>query len=125
VNGVALEVTFWEGVWWIFVMFAWILFFWMFIAIFADILRRRDLSGIKKALWILAIFVLPLLGILIYMIVRPVTEQDREMAVQMQQQARVASGYSAADEIAKLQGLKDSGAITAEEFEQMKRKALA
>ena len=53
---------------------------WIFIAVFADIFRRNDLSGGAKALWILFIFVLPLIGVLIYMIGRPkMTEQDKEM----------------------------------------------
>jgi hypothetical protein len=44
---------------------------WMFIGVFADIFRRHDLSGVAKAGWILLIFILPLFGILIYMIARP------------------------------------------------------
>jgi predicted branched-subunit amino acid permease len=47
------------------------MFIWMFIGVFADIFRRHDLSGGAKAGWILLIFVLPLLGILIYLIARP------------------------------------------------------
>ena len=51
---------------------------WMFIAVFADLFRRDDLSGGAKAGWILLIFILPLFGILIYVIARPtMTEQDR------------------------------------------------
>jgi hypothetical protein len=51
------------------------MFIWMFIGVFADIFRRHDLSGGAKAGWILLIFLLPLLGILIYLIARPsVTE---------------------------------------------------
>jgi hypothetical protein len=44
---------------------------WMFIGVFADIFRRHDLSGAAKAGWVLLIFVLPLFGILIYLIARP------------------------------------------------------
>ena len=47
------------------------MFIWMFIGVFADIFRRHDLSGGAKAGWVLLIFVLPLLGILIYLIARP------------------------------------------------------
>ena len=60
--------------------FFWFMLIWMFIAVFADIFRRRDLGGGTKALWILVIFFIPLIGILIYMIARPrMTEQDKEM----------------------------------------------
>ena len=98
---------------------------WMFIGVFADIFRRNDLSGGAKALWILFIFVLPLLGILIYMIGRPkMTEQDKEMMMQAQEAQRRAQGYSAADEVAKLAKLRDEGKITAEEYEEQKKRAM-
>ena len=74
--------------------FFWFMLIWMFIAVFADIFRRRDLSGGAKAGWILLIFILPLFGILIYVIARPaVTDQDREMAMSAAA-AQGASGYS-------------------------------
>jgi hypothetical protein len=98
---------------------------WMFIGVFADIFRRNDLSGGAKALWILFIFVLPLLGILIYMIGRPkMTEQDKEMLMQAQEAQRRVQGYSPADEVAKLAKLRDEGKITAEEYEEQKKRAM-
>ncbi len=57
--------------WTMLAFFFWFMLIWMFIAVFADIFRRRDLSGAAKAGWTLLIFLLPLLGILIYMIARP------------------------------------------------------
>ncbi|MEX0754854.1 MAG: SHOCT domain-containing protein [Actinomycetota bacterium] len=98
----------------------------IFISIFGDIFRRNDLSGWAKAGWILLIFVLPFLGVLIYMIVRPkMTEQDREILTKMQEQQRRAEGYSTADEVAKLAKLRDAGEITAAEFDDLKRRATA
>jgi hypothetical protein len=44
---------------------------WMFIAVFGDIFTRPDLSGWGKAGWVLLIFIIPLIGILIYLIARP------------------------------------------------------
>jgi hypothetical protein len=102
--------------------FFWFVFIWMFIGVFADIFRRNDLSGVAKAGWILLIAVIPFIGILIYMIARPMTEQDQQMLHGMQEQYRQES-YSAADEIAKLSRLRDEGKITAEEFERLKAKA--
>jgi len=82
--------------------------FWIFIAIFADIFRRNDLSGWAKAGWIFLIFIVPFLGALIYVIARPkMTAQDREMIEQAQEAQRRISGYSPADEIAKLAELRD------------------
>ena len=112
-------------IWTMVVFFFWMMAIWMFIMIFADIFRRNDVGGWSKFGWILLIFVLPFLGIFIYIIARPkMTEQDKEMMAKAQEAQRRASGYSAADEIEKLQKLKDSGAITAEEFEAQKKAAL-
>lgn len=98
----------------------------MFIQVFADIFRRENLSGWGKAGWIFLIFVMPFLGILVYMIARPKnTEQDqRLMSEAMATQARL-SGGSAVDDIAKAQDLLDKGAITQAEFDALKAKALA
>jgi hypothetical protein len=106
------------------VFFFWFMAIWIFITIFADIFRRRDLSGWAKAGWVFLIFVLPFLGALIYMIARPkMTEQDKEDIERMQEAQRRVSGYSYAEEIEKLAKLRDEGKISAEEYEDLKRKA--
>jgi hypothetical protein len=111
--------------WTMFAFFFWFMLIWMFIGVFADIFRRNDLSGGAKAGWLLLIFIVPFFGILIYLIARPkMTEQDKEMMAAMQERERRATGYSAADEVAKLAKLRDEGKITAEEFEQMKQQAM-
>ena len=119
-NGTS-ALFFWAMIYFFFIF----MLIWMFIAVFADIFRRNDLSGGAKALWILFIFVLPLIGILIYMISRPkMTEQDKEMMMQAQEAQRRAQGYSPADEVAKLAKLRDEGKITAEEYEEQKKRAM-
>jgi len=121
----AYEWTFGSVLWAMIVFFFWFMLIWMFIGVFADIFRRNDLSGWGKAGWLLLIFIIPLLGILIYLIARPkMTEQDKEMMAAMQERERRASGYSAADEVAKLSKLRDEGKITSEEYEQMKQQAM-
>ena len=111
--------------WTMIAFFFWMMIIWMFISIFADIFRRNDLSGWGKAGWVILVFVLPFLGILIYIIARPkMTEQDKEILMKAQEQQRRAAGYSSADEIAKLSKLKADGAITDEEFQEMKKRAL-
>jgi hypothetical protein len=60
-----------ELLWSMLVFFFWFMAIWVFIAVFADIFARPDLSGWAKAGWILLIFVLPFLGALIYVIARP------------------------------------------------------
>ena len=121
----AYEWTFGSVLWAMVVFFFWFMLIWMFIGVFADIFRRNDLSGGAKAGWLLLIFVVPVLGVLIYLIARPkMTEQDKEMIAAVQERERRATGYSAADEVAKLAKLRDEGKITAEEFEQMKQQAM-
>lgn len=93
-----------------------------------DIFDRRDLSGGQKVLWLLGVFVVPLLGALLYILTRPVTEQDRERAAAFQQAARqqqVAVGLSIADEIEKLDGLREKGLVTQEEFGRQRAALLA
>jgi phospholipase D-like protein/putative oligomerization/nucleic acid binding protein len=111
--------------WAMLAFFFWFMVIWIFIAVFADIFRRNDLSGLGKAGWILLIFILPFLGLLIYMIARPkMTEQDKQMIAEARERERRVSGYSAADEVAKLAKLRDEGKITAEEYESMKQQAM-
>ena len=99
---------------------------WVFIAIFSDIFRRTDIQGGAKALWILLIFVLPFVGCLIYIIARPkVTAGDVQMMVQAEAAQKAIAGVSTADELAKLQQLKDAGAINQAEYDALKAKAIA
>ncbi len=68
---------------------------------------------------VLLIFILPFLGILIYLIARPkMTEQDKEMIAAAQERERRSPGTPPADEVAKLAKLRDEGKITAEEYER-------
>jgi len=115
-----------EFFWYMFIFYIWFMVIWMFIQTFADIFRRENLTGWGKAGWILLIFVVPFLGILIYMIARPKnTEQDQRMIAEAQAtQARLVGG-SAVDDIAKAQALLDKGSITQAEFDAIKAKALA
>ena len=116
---------------WFFLFFVWI---WLLISIFADIFRSDDLSGWAKAFWVLFVVILPYLGVLVYLIARGKSMQERAInrAVQQEQATRsyiqnVASpgGASAADELVKLGRLRDSGVITVEEFAAQKSKLLA
>jgi energy-coupling factor transporter transmembrane protein EcfT len=119
------EFTLGDLLWSMLVFFFWFMAIWIFITIFADIFRRRDLSGWAKAGWVFLLFVLPFLGALIYMIARPqMTEQDKEDIERMQEAQRRIEGYSPADEIDKLAKLRDEGKISAEEYEDLKRKAM-
>ena len=106
------------------IIFIWMMVIWMFIGVFTDIFRRRDISGIAKAFWIFLIFILPLIGILVYMIARPADATAAQDAEIMAAQRR-AMGYSPTAEIEKAQGLLASGAITQAEFDAIKQRALS
>ena len=119
------EWSFGNVLWTMLVFFFWFMAIWIFITVFADIFRRRDLSGWAKGGWILLIFIVPFLGALIYLIARPkMTEQDKEDMERMQAAEMRVSGYSPADEVAKLSKLRDEGKITAEDYEERTKRAM-
>lgn len=119
------ETTFLDVFWWMVVFFLWISFFWIFISVVADIFRRDDIHGWKKAFWLLLIVILPLIGILIYVIARPkVTAQDVRMLTQAEAAQQAAAGVSRADELAKLKELHNAGVIDDTEFAELKKKAM-
>ena len=124
------------GLWDVFVSMFWfmLLFAWISLLfhIIADIFRDRELSGGGKALWCIFIILVPWLGALVYLIARGSSMNERsvkaaeENAASMRAYVRDAAGTtSAADELAKLAELRDSGAITPEDYEQAKAKVLA
>jgi len=114
-------IGFWDILWSMVVFFFWFMLIWIWISLFADIFRRDDLSGGMKALWILALFLLPLLGALIYIIARPkATPQDVRMMAQAEAANKAAGGVSTADELAKLAQLRDSGVISVPEYDKLK-----
>ncbi len=120
--------------WTIFEVFLWVVWFWILITVFIDIFRSHDLSGVTKALWFLFVLFIPLIGVLVYLIVRGSSMHERQ-ARDMQQQDEQARRYiqqaaaeapaSTADQLTKLADLRDRGVISAEEFEREKAKVLA
>ena len=123
---VLADTTFLDVFWYSILFFFWIMAIWIFIALISDVIRRDDLSGGGKALWIIFMVILPFLGCLVYIIVRPkMTAQDVRMAAQAEAAQRAAAGVSTADELAKLSQLHGQGIINDAEYEDLKKKALA
>jgi hypothetical protein len=119
----------WDILW----IFLFIIWFWLLITIFGDIFRSDDLGGFGKTLWILFVILLPYLGIFVYLIARGKGMAERNIkSMQAQQAAQAeyiksvagASSTSAADEIARLNDLKEKGVLSEEEFAAAKAKAL-
>jgi hypothetical protein len=118
-------LTFWDVVFSMIAFFFWFMFIWIFISLFGDIFRRDDLSGGAKAGWIFLLVILPFLGALIYLIARPkVTASDIEQITRSEAAYTAAAAVTPADQIAKLQELRAAGAITEEEFQSLKQKAI-
>ena len=91
-----------------------------------DIFARNDLSGGAKVGWLLLVFIVPFLGCLIYLLRRPkVTAQDIQAITRAEAAAKAANNVSSADELAKLTQLRDSGAISATEYDALKAKIVA
>jgi len=64
------DYPFLDIMWTMFIFFAWVIWIWLLILVLADNFRRHDHSGLAKAGWTLFVIFLPLLGVLVYMIVR-------------------------------------------------------
>ncbi len=128
---VAASYPFLDVLWSMVIFFAFVIWIWLLITVFADIFRRHDIGGGMKAIWIIFVIVLPYLGVLIYLIAEHQGMADRSTkqieAVQAQQDAYIKSvaGSSPADQVAQAKQLLDSGAITQAEFDTMKAKALS
>ena len=107
-------------------IFIFVLWFWLLITIFGDLFRRHDISGWAKAIWVIALIIFPYLGIFIYLISqhRGMAERQSQRAQQARDDLRQVVGYSVADEIEKLERLKNSGSISAEEFTRLRAKAV-
>jgi len=122
--------VFWSMLWF-FLFFIWI---WLLISLFGDIFRSKDLSGWGKALWTIFIIILPFLGVLVYLIVRGNSMQERalqdaanrenQFRGYVQSVAATSATGGSADEIAKLADLRDKGVISDAEFQAAKAKAL-
>jgi Phospholipase_D-nuclease N-terminal len=118
--------TFWEVLAWMTIAALWLLALGLFVWTFADVFRRRDLTGWGKAGWVLLIFVFPLFGPLIYIAVRP-RYMDTEVVVDWAPGSRWSAGgsrMSPADELTYAQGLLQQGTITQAEFDDIKQRAI-
>src|SRR6516225_5815253 len=110
-----------------FAVFMFVLWFWLLIIVIGDLFRRRDISGWVKAIWVIALIVFSYLGIFAYMITqsRGMAERSSQQAQQSRDELRRVVGFSAADEIEKLDRLKKSGSITDQEFARLRAKLVA
>ena len=125
------DISFGEGLLFIFeffLLFAWI---WILVSILSDLFRDHELSGVAKAVWVFFLVFLPFLGVLIYLIARGDGMRDRTIKAQADAKkefdsyVREQAHTTPADELHKLNELKEKGALSAEEFDRAKSKLLA
>ena len=130
---VAADYPFLDVFWTMLVFFLWIAWFMLLFRIIGDIFRRRDIGGGGKTLWMIFVIILPFLGVFIYLIAEGNKMGERDLKQAQQSQAQfddyvqsvAGSGGGAAAEIEKAKALLDSGAISQEEYERLKQRALA
>jgi ABC-type multidrug transport system fused ATPase/permease subunit len=115
---------------WFFLFFIWI---WLLVMVFFDIFRSHDMNGWIKALWVIFIVILPFLGVLVYLIARGGSMQERRARDAAQQKQAFdqyvretagTSGEDTASQLSKLSDLKSQGVLTEEEFQAEKAKLL-
>ena len=119
--------------WTMLLIFGFVVWIWLLVIVFGDIFRSHDMGGFAKALWVLLVIFLPLLGVLIYLIARGGKMQERASHDARQQRQEfdtyvqdvAGSGNNPADQLTKLAQLRDEGVITEQEFQAQKAKVMA
>jgi hypothetical protein len=129
---VAADYPFLDVLWTLLVFFAWVAWFWLLITVAADVFRRHDIGGGKKAAWLIFMVFLPFIGVFAYLIANNDSmtkrniEQTRAQQTKFDEYVRsVSDSGSAAAEIDRAKKLLDEGTITQSEYEAIKAKALS
>jgi Phospholipase_D-nuclease N-terminal/Short C-terminal domain len=135
VSVLAADYPFLDVLWTILIIFAWVIWFWMLIIVISDVFRRRDIGGGKKTIWLIFIIFLPFIGVFAYLIAnsdgmaqRNAQRAQADKAVfddYVRTVATTGESGGPASEIDRAKQLLDSGAITQDEFNAIKAKALA
>ena len=125
-------VTFWDFFWLMVWGFVFILCLMMLFQIVVDIFRDSSMNGWSKAVWLVAIFLVPAVTALVYVIIRGKNMAERETAARSASRGAtedyirsMAPRPDPAAQIGNAKALLDSGAINQAEYEQLKAKALA
>jgi hypothetical protein len=120
----------WTSIW----IFFLIMFIWLFIAIVSDLFRDHEESGVAKAVWVVGLIVFPLIGSLVYLIVRGQGMAARSAAQASHAQAQFDSyiretagstGTATVDDLGRLAELRANGTISDTEFESLKARIVS
>lgn len=121
----------WDLFWYTLVVFAFVAYLVILFQVLTDLFRDRSASAISKVLWVIFLVVLPYLTAFVYLVVRGRGMAERSAAAHEKARSaaddyiRQVAGRSPAAEIGEAKALRDAGAITDEEFDQIKRKVLS
>lgn len=122
---------FWQVFWWMIQFFLIVAYLIILLNIISDLFRDRETGGFVKAVWVFFLLFVPYLTAFLYVIIRGNGMAERSMAAQAQAKSqadsyiREVAGTGPAAEIASAKNLLDSGAITIEEYEALKARALS
>jgi hypothetical protein len=125
------DITFGELLLIVVEIFFFVIWIWILFTIITDLFRDHEMSGWGKAVWIFFLIFLPFITALIYLIARGSGMRDRTIKAQadakkhFDEYVRETAHVSPADELHKLNDLKEKGALSQEEFEKAKAKLLA
>ena len=116
--------SFWNFLADVITIFFFVVLLWLLFIVFSDLFRRHDISGWGKALWVIGLLLFPYLGVFIYLITQStgMAERNLQQTQRARDELRQVVGFSAADEIKKLDELKKSGAISDVEFARLRAK---
>ena len=123
-------MEFGQFLWSLLIIFFMIMYFMILFSVVIDLFRNHQMGGFAKALWIIFLIFIPLISLLVYVIVygKGMAERQQSAVVQAQQDQdayiKQVAGTSPAEQIAQAQQLLNSGAISQDEFDKLKSKAL-
>ena len=123
------EIRLGEILWSLLVIYLMVMYVVIVITVWMDIFRSDDLSGAKKAIWVLGLLFFPIISLVVYLVTRGDTLGMRNLARTQGQPASssvpVPAPPTPATELAVAKQLLDAGAITTTEFEQIKALVLS
>ena len=89
---IAADYPFLDVLWTMFIFFAWVIWFWLLITIFADVFRRHDIGGGTKTLWCIFVIITPFIGVFVYLIAQSKGMNERNLQnVKQQRSSRPTS----------------------------------
>lgn len=110
----------------VFAIFMFVLWFWLLMTVIGDLFRRHDISGFGKAIWVIALILIPYLAVFIYLISQSggMAERNAQRMQHAREELRHVVGYSVADEIEKLERLKNAGTISNDEYIRLRARVM-